>query len=121
GLLCPAPPTATPLPVAALTIKLLRMPAGRPMPGTLLLIGREERAAALVGIGTARRERTSRRQVGQRRHLTRNLLETAMGRHTGLAANDREMRDRGHQPVRVAAQRRLEQPLDIALSDLLAG
>src|SRR5204863_10039322 len=112
GLLCPGPPTATPLPVAASTIKLLRVPARRPMPGALLLEGREERAAAIVGVGAARRERAARRQVSQRRHLTRDLLETAIGGNAGIAADHGEMRDRGHQAMRVGVQRRFGALLD---------
>src|SRR5205814_5968300 len=55
-----APFGATLLPVvsctARSTIKLLRMPAGGPMPRALLFVGWEKGPALLVGIGTARRE-----------------------------------------------------------------
>src|SRR5205085_7909445 len=94
ALLCPGLPVATRLPIATSTIKLLRMPARRPVPGALLFVWRVERAAALVGIGAARRERAARRQVGQRRHLARDLLETAVGRRADVAPAHREMRAR---------------------------
>src|SRR4051794_18949941 len=99
----PAPLGTTLLPVvsctAASTIKLLRMPAGGPMPRALLFVGREKGPALLVGIGAARREGTAGRQIGQGRHQTRDLLQPAVRFRRGLAADDREVGDRGEQAV----------------------
>src|SRR5260221_4404415 len=106
---------------AASTIKLFRMPARRPMARAFLFIVRIEGAALLVGIGTARREGAAGRQIGQGRHHARDFLQPAVRRHRYLAADDREVRDRGEEAMRVGVERCLEQLLDICLLDLLAG
>src|SRR4051795_9020150 len=86
---------------ATSTIKLLRMPAGGPMPRAFLFVRREEGPALLVGIGAARRAGTAGRQIGQGRHHAGDLLPAAVHLRRRLAADDRQMRDRGQQPVRI--------------------
>src|SRR5690242_5299060 len=106
---------------ASLAIKPLGVPAGGPVAGAFLLVGRVERAAFVVGEWAARRKRTARRQVGQGRHHAGDLLEPAVSlcRRFRLAGDDREMRDRGEEAVRVGMLRRAEQIVDVGLFDLL--
>src|SRR4051795_2818072 len=99
------------LSVATSAIKLLRMPARGPVTRPLLFVRRELRPALLVGKRAARRERAARRQISQRWDDAGDFLQ-AFGRLRGrLAADDRQMRDRAEQPVRIGMQRRLEQIL----------
>src|SRR3954454_4131782 len=108
------------LSVATSAIQLLRMPARGPMAWPLLFIGGELRPALLVGKRAARRERTARRQDGQRRHHPGDLLQAGrLGRF--LTGYNGQMRNRAKQAVRVGMERRLEQLLDIGFLDLLAG
>src|SRR3954447_13062310 len=75
------------------------MPARGPMARAFFLVGRILRRTALVGARAARRERASRRQVGQRRHHAGDFLQaTRRGR---LAAQQAEPRQRGHQAAGV--------------------
>src|SRR5579864_6385117 len=62
---------------ASLAIEPLRMPAGGPVSGTLLLVGRVERAALVVRKGAARRKRAAGRQVGQSRYHAGDFLQPA--------------------------------------------
>src|SRR5436190_432323 len=118
--LCPTLAAIAPLPIAGLAIQLLGMPACRPMARALLLVGRKERTAAFVGKRAARREGAAGRQVRQGRHLAGDFLQAAVCHDTGIAADDREVWDRGEEAVRVGVQWRLEQFLDVGLFDLLA-
>src|SRR5579862_7715091 len=122
GRLCrAAAEVADPSRVTMSAIEPLGMPAGGPVAGALLLVGWIERPAMVIGIGTARRERAARRQVGQGRHHAGNLLQPPVGGAGGVAADHRQMRDRGEEPVRVGVHRRTKQVFDIGLFDLFAG
>src|SRR3954466_370026 len=109
------------LSVATSAIQLLRMPARGPVAWPLLFIRGELRPALLVGKRAARRERTARRQVGQCRHHSRDLLQATGRLGRFLTGYDGQMRDRAEQAVRVGVERRFEQLLDVGLLDLLAG
>src|SRR6185437_2852500 len=76
----------------AVTEQFLRAPACRPMARPLLLIVGILAAAAILGIGAARREHAARRQVGQSRHHAGNFLQPLAG-VVGLAAHQRQARN----------------------------
>src|SRR5689334_10404332 len=62
-----------------------RAPARRPMPGSLLLIGRVGGAAAVFRMGAARREGAADRQLGERRHHAGYLLKAGARLLAGTA------------------------------------
>src|ERR1700738_2283037 len=73
---------------------LARAPARRPVTGPFLLVGREGRAAAILGIVAARREHAAGGQIAQRRHHAGDFLQP-LGRGVVVANHDAEARDRG--------------------------
>src|ERR1044071_7508045 len=109
------------LSVATSAIQLLRMPARGPMAWPLLFIGGKLRPALFVGKRATRRERTARRQVGQRGPHPGDLLQPTGRLGRFLAGYNGQMRDRAEQAMRVGVERRLEQLLDVGFLDLLAG
>src|SRR5229473_22812 len=84
----------------SLSIEPLGMPAGGPVARALLLVGRIEGSAAIVGERAARGKRAARRQIGQGRHQTGDLLQPAIGFADSVPADDRQLRDRGEEAMR---------------------
>src|SRR5689334_1042421 len=83
-----------------ISIKAFRMPASRPMPRTLLFIGRELRAALVIRKGATRRKGATGRQIVQRRHHARNFLQP-LDRIGSSSAHDLQTRDRGQEAMSV--------------------
>ena len=77
-------------------------------------------AAAVLGMGAARREHATIGQIAQRRHHAGNFPEP-IRLALGLAPHEGKPRNRGHQPVRVGMLRPRKQLLDRRLLDLASG
>src|SRR5262249_54825050 len=76
-----------------LSIESFGVPAGGPMSGALLLVGRELRSTPVVGEGAARRESATGRKIAQCRHHPGDFLQPLRG--IGTSAHNREARNRG--------------------------
>src|ERR1043166_8359994 len=81
GASCPVAGARVAVAASAMTVPkdLVRAPARGPVARTLLLVGREGGAAAVLRIRAARRKHAAGRQVAQRRHHAGDLLQ-ARGR-----------------------------------------
>src|SRR4029077_10071329 len=86
-------------------VNLVAAPAGGPMAGPLVLVGRKFAPALLDRELAAWREGTAGRQVGQRGPDALDLLQPPLRHAAAAAAHEFKSRDRGHQPVRVGMQR----------------
>ncbi len=95
------------------------MPASRPMPRPLLLVGRELRAALVIGEGAARCKRATGREIVQRRHHAGNFLQP-LDRIGGSSTHDLQTRDRCQQTVSIGVKRLSKQSVDFGLFNLSA-
>src|SRR5260221_7021359 len=100
--------------------RALGVPAGGPMTRPLLLVGRKERPAALVGERATRREGAARWQVREGRHHAGDLGQ-ALGLRRRRAAGEIEPRDRGQETLGIGMQRRREEGADLGLLYLPAA
>src|SRR5271169_1534163 len=85
-------------------IEAFRVPASRPMPRPLLLVGRKLCAALVVREGATRRKGATGREVVQRRHHAGNFLQP-LDRIGGSSAHDLQARDRCQETMGIRVER----------------
>src|SRR5215510_5825292 len=98
-------------------VKLARAPACSPMARSLFLISGILRAAMLLSVRAARRKHAAGREIAERRHGTRNLLQPLV-RTSIFPAHRGQPRDRTHETARIGMLRALKQFLDRRLLHL---
>src|SRR5580704_10980049 len=86
------------------SVEAFRMPASRPMPRPLLLVGRKLCAALVIREGAARRKGATWRQIIQRRHHAGNFLQP-LDRIGGSSAHNLQTRDRCQETVGIGVKR----------------
>src|SRR5439155_25998693 len=91
----------------------LRMPAGGPMARPLFLVGRIDRATAVVAERTTRRKGTTDRQIRQRWHHAGNFSQPLGGRRR--RTTEIQPRDRNQETLGIGMQRRREELADSGL------
>src|ERR1019366_9146714 len=104
-------PLVAPASAIALTEQLSGTPARCPVARAFFLVIGIGAAAALLGVGAARREHAALRQIGQCWHHAGDFLQAPAGVLV-LPAHQRQSRDRGYQPVRIGMLRPGEQLVD---------
>src|SRR6266545_4257111 len=102
------------------SVERVGAPAGRPVTGPLLLVGRIRLAAAVFGEGTTRREHAACGQVRQRRNHPGNFLQVSSGA-LDLTAQQSKARYGSQQAVGVGMQGPREQLVDRRLLHLAPG
>src|SRR5260370_27096652 len=102
------------------SVEAFRMPASRPMPRPLLLVGRKLRAALVIREGAARRKGATGGQIVQRRYHAGNFLQP-LDRIGGSSAHDLQTRDRCQETMGIRMERLPKPGADFVLFHLLAG